>query len=49
MKKLTVQPMFSIGTAHFIVDIDKQVLREFQRPENEISFIRNMQDKANLL
>jgi hypothetical protein len=45
MKKLTVQPMFSIGTAHFIVDIDKQVLREFQRPENEISFIRDMQDK----
>lgn len=45
MKKLKVRPMFSIGTTHFIVDIDKQVLREFQRPENEISFIRDMQDR----
>lgn len=45
MKKLKVRPMYNIGTAHFIVDIDKQVLREFQHPENEISFIRDMQDK----
>jgi hypothetical protein len=45
MDKLKVRPMFSIGTTHFIVDIDKQVLREFQRPENEISFIRDMEDK----
>jgi len=45
MNKLKVRPMFSIGTDHFIVDIDKQVLREFQRPENEISFIRDMLDR----
>ena len=46
MKKLKVSPMFSIGNAHFLVDIDKQVLRESQRPENEISFIHDMQDRA---
>jgi len=47
MEKLTVRPMFSIGTAHFIVDIDKQVLREFQRPANEISFINDMLDRQS--
>src|ERR1700741_3884765 len=45
MKKLKENPMFSIGTARFLVDIDKQVLRQFQRPENEISFIRDMLDR----
>jgi len=45
MNPLKVRPVFSIGTDHFIVDIDKQVLREFQRPENEISFIRDMLDQ----
>lgn len=46
MKKLKVCQLFSIGNAHFLVDIDKQVLEEFQRPENQISFIHDMQDKG---
>ncbi|MGF7080460.1 hypothetical protein [Mucilaginibacter sp. UYCu711] len=44
MNKLKVRPVYKIGDTHFIVDIDKQVLREFQRPENEISFINHMAD-----
>ena len=47
MKKSIVRPMFSIGSTHFIVDIDQQVLREFQRPANEISFIRDMLDRQS--
>jgi hypothetical protein len=44
MNKLKVRPVYKIADTHFIVDIDKQVLREFQRPENEISFINHMAD-----
>lgn len=44
MRNLSVRPGYSIGHTHFIVDIEKQALVEFQRPANEISFIRDMQD-----
>jgi hypothetical protein len=45
MKKLTINRGYSIGNTHFIVDTDKQVLREFLRPTNEISFVSDMLDK----
>ena len=47
MSKLRLLPIFKIHDTDFVVDIEKLVLREVQRPENEISFIDHMQDKGD--
>lgn len=46
MNQLKVTPSFDIEGTLFIVDVEKQVLREFQNPANEISFIDHMVDKG---
>jgi hypothetical protein len=46
MNKLKVMPLFEIEGTQFIVDADKQVLREFQNPANEISFVEDMVDNG---
>ncbi len=47
MKKLRLLPTFTIEGTTFLVDIDKQVLRQANDPDNEISFINNMQDHGS--
>jgi hypothetical protein len=44
MKKLRPVPIFTIEGTSFVVDINKQVLRQTNDQENEISFINHMQD-----
>ncbi|MDB5143047.1 MAG: hypothetical protein JWQ66_1760 [Mucilaginibacter sp.] len=44
MKKLRPVPIFTIEGTSFLVDINKQVLRQTNDLENEISFINQMQD-----
>lgn len=46
MKKLRPLPTFTIEGTTFLVDIHKQVLRQANDPDNEISFINNMQDNG---
>lgn len=47
MKKLSIRPIYTIHDTDFMVDIDKQVLREAQRPTNEISFVNDMKDMGS--
>jgi hypothetical protein len=47
MNKLKVMPLFEIEGTQFIVDVEKQVLREFQNPSNEISFLDDMTDRQS--
>jgi hypothetical protein len=47
MKKLRPAPIFTIEGTSFVVDIEKQVLRQTNDQSNEISFIRDMQDKTD--
>ncbi|MES2107931.1 MAG: hypothetical protein V4577_04255 [Bacteroidota bacterium] len=47
MNKLSNRPIYSLHDTDFIVDIDKQVLREAERPSNEISFVNDMKDMGN--
>jgi hypothetical protein len=47
MNKLRPLPIYTLHDTDFIVDIERQVLREAQRPNNEISFTSNMQDKGD--
>ena len=47
MKKLRLLPTFTIKDTCFLVDIEKQVLRQTNDLSNEISFIKDMQDKGN--
>jgi hypothetical protein len=44
MNKLRQVPIFTIEGTSFLVDVDKQVLRQTNDQDNEISFINNMQD-----
>ncbi|MDB4921841.1 hypothetical protein [Mucilaginibacter sp.] len=44
MKKLRPVPLFTIEGTSFLVDIEKQVLRQTNDHANEISFINDMQD-----
>lgn len=47
MNKLRTLPVFALGGTDFLVDIDQQVLREAERPANEISFINDMSDNGH--
>lgn len=47
MKKLRVLPIYTIHDTDFIVDVDRQVLREAQRPSNELSFTNDMKDMGD--
>lgn len=47
MNKLKVMPLLEIEGTQFIVDADKQVLREFHNPANEISFVEDMTDRQS--
>ncbi|SDF45084.1 hypothetical protein SAMN05216464_11856 [Mucilaginibacter pineti] len=44
MNKLRQVPIFTIEGTSFLVDVHKQVLRQTNDQDNEISFINNMQD-----
>ncbi|NVM67318.1 hypothetical protein FHW88_005639 [Mucilaginibacter sp. SG538B] len=44
MSKLREPVIYSFDHTSFVVDIDKQVLRQTDKPENEISFIRDLTD-----
>ncbi|MDN5287462.1 MAG: hypothetical protein JWR38_3736 [Mucilaginibacter sp.] len=44
MNKLKPLPIFTIKERDFLVDINQQVLREVERPANEISFVDDMKD-----
>jgi hypothetical protein len=44
MNQLRQPPIFTIAGTGFLVDVDKQVLRQTDDPANEISFIDSMQD-----
>ena len=44
MNKLRQPPIFTIEDTTFLVDTDRQVLRQTNDPGNEISFINHMQD-----
>lgn len=46
MNKLREVPIFTIEGTDFLVDIDKQVLRQTNDQVNEISFIHDMQDQG---
>lgn len=44
MNKLRLLPIYQIHGTDFLVDIEKQVLREADRPANELSFVNDMKD-----
>jgi hypothetical protein len=44
MSKLREPVIYRFDRTSFVVDIDKQVLRQTDKPENEISFIRDLTD-----
>ncbi|MDP9077747.1 MAG: hypothetical protein M3O71_10020 [Bacteroidota bacterium] len=46
MNKLRQPPIFNISETDFLVDIDKQVLRQTNDLNNEISFIKDMTDRG---
>ncbi|GAA4910020.1 hypothetical protein [Mucilaginibacter defluvii] len=48
MNKHRILPVFDLYGTDFIVDVNKQVLREAERPANEISFISDMSEHQNL-
>ncbi len=44
MNKLRQVPIFTIEGTSFLVDVNRQVLRQTNDQDNEVSFINNMQD-----
>lgn len=47
MNKLKQPVIYTLHDTDFIVDIEKQVLREAERPAHEISFINDMKDRGS--
>jgi hypothetical protein len=47
MNKLRTLPVYIVHDTDFLVDVEKQVLREAERPANEISFVRDMTDQGD--
>ncbi|WP_426672104.1 hypothetical protein ACPPVU_12820 [Mucilaginibacter sp. McL0603] len=47
MNKLKEPVIYTIEGTAFVVDIDKQVLRQSDNPANEISFVRDMTDQGS--
>jgi hypothetical protein len=47
MNKFREAPIYVIEGTSFLVDVDRQVLRQTNDPDNEISFINQMQDHGS--
>ena len=47
MKKFREAPIYVIERTSFLVDVDRQVLRQTNDPDNKISFINQMQDHGS--
>lgn len=47
MNKLRILPVYQLHDTDFLVDVDKQALREAQRPDNELSFVNDMKDMGS--